>query len=247
MSAHLRDYLLDIVKHTHGLGVVDLVRIIGDEDKTKLDALATDRSVVVEATFHQPIAEFVGTFGMSNLNKLNTILNIPEYKEDAQISLLRQARNGKEVPSGLHFENKAGDFKNDFRFMSAEIINEKLKTVTFNGARWSVTLQPSVASIQRLKFQAQANAEENVFTAKTNGSDLVFSFGDASTHAGEFIFQAGITGSLAHAWGYPVSVVSSILSLPGDTTMQFSDQGAAKITVDSGLATYDFILPAQAK
>lgn len=247
MSLNLRDYLLDITKHTHGLGVVDLVRIIGTDSKTKLDALANDRSVVIEATFHQPIVEFIGTFGMSNLNKLNTILNIPEYRENAKISLLHRNRNGVDVPAGLHFENKAGDFKNDFRFMSEEIINEKLKTVTFNGAKWNVTIKPSVSSIQKLKFQAQANSEETTFVSKTVGTDLVFSFGDAASHAGEFVFQSHVTGTLSKAWAWPVAVVSSILSLPGDITMQFSDMGASKITVDSGLATYDFILPAMQK
>ena len=41
--------------------------------------------------------------------------------------------------------------------------------------------------------------------------------------------------------------VQSILNLPGDITMKFSDAGAAMITVDSGMATYDYILPAQSK
>ena len=38
-----------------------------------------------------------------------------------------------------------------------------------------------------------------------------------------------------------------ILSLPGDITMRFSDEGASMITVDSGMITYDYILPAQSK
>jgi hypothetical protein len=41
--------------------------------------------------------------------------------------------------------------------------------------------------------------------------------------------------------------VLSILNLPGDVTMKFSNAGAAMITVDSGMATYDYILPAQSK
>jgi hypothetical protein len=35
--------------------------------------------------------------------------------------------------------------------------------------------------------------------------------------------------------------------LPGDKTVKISDQGATEITVDSGLATYTYILPAHAK
>jgi hypothetical protein len=37
---------------------------------------------------------------------------------------------------------------------------------------WHVEFEPTVANIQRLKFQASANAEENNFTAKTNNGNL---------------------------------------------------------------------------
>jgi hypothetical protein len=39
----------------------------------------------------------------------------------------------------------------------------------------------------------------------------------------------------------------SILGLSGDKTMKISDAGAMMITVDSGLAEYNYILPAQSK
>ncbi len=61
---------------------------------------------------------------------------------------------------------------------------------------WHVEFEPSVANIQRLKFMAQANAEELNFTAKTEGTDLKLFFGDHSSHAGNFVFQAGVTGAL---------------------------------------------------
>ncbi len=75
----MKDHLLDIVQHTHGLGVIDLVKITGTDSDTQLEALAEDRSVIVQAKFKGVVAEFVGTFGMPNLGKLNTILNIPEF------------------------------------------------------------------------------------------------------------------------------------------------------------------------
>ena len=39
----------------------------------------------------------------------------------------------------------------------------------------------------------------------------------------------------------------SILNLAGDKTIKIADAGAMMITVDSGLAEYDYILPAQSK
>jgi hypothetical protein len=44
-----------------------------------------------------------------------------------------------------------------------------------------------------------------------------------------------------------VAQTLAILNLDGDKTMSITDQGAMKISVDSGMATYDYILPAQQK
>jgi hypothetical protein len=243
----MQDYLKDIVQHTFNLGNIDLVKITGDGNETRITALAEDKSVVVDAKFKNPVPEFVGTFGMPNLGKLNTILNIPEYKEDANLSIIKQTRTGEEVPSGIHFENKAGDFKNDYRFMATEIVNEKLKNQKMRPVKWNVDFAPTAQNIQRLKFQASANSEETTFTAKTENGDLKFYFGDFSSHAGNFVFQGGVSGDLSRSWSWPVAAFIGILSLSGDKTVKISDEGAAMITVDSGLAEFNYILPAQTK
>ena len=110
-----------------------------------------------------------------------------------------------------------------------------------------MTFAPAIASITRMKLQSAAHAEEPVFNVKTEGENLVFSFGDASTHAGSFTFQHEVGGTLTHTWSWPVAQVQAILSLDGDKTMSISDQGAMQISIDSGLAKYDYILPAQSK
>lgn len=239
----MKDYLQDIVQHTHSLGIIDLVKIIGNENTTTVEAVGEERTVIMQAQFHNPVPEFIGTFGMPNLSKLNTILNIPEYKDDAKLTITKK----DDLPTGVHFENRDSDFKNDYRFMSAEIVNDQLKTVKFKGVRWGVEVEPSVAAIQRLKFQAQANSGETTFIAKTENNNLTFYFGDHSSHAGNFVFAHDIAGTLTKAWSWPLNAVISILSLSGDKMIRFSDEGAAQITVDSGLATYNYILPAQTK
>lgn len=243
----IKDILTDIVAHTHSLGFLPLVKIAGAADSTTIEAMAEDRSVIVTATAHKAVAEFDGTFGMPNLDKLNLHLKNPEYKENAQIEVTKAERNGATVPTGLHFENQAGDFQNDYRFMSAEVINEKLKTVKFKGAQWDVSFEPTMAAIGRLKLQAAAHNEETVFQVRTEDDNLVIFFGDASTHAGSFVFQHGIGGKLKHTWAWPVSQVQSILNLDGKVTMKIADAGAMQITVDSGVAEYNYILPAQSK
>jgi len=247
----MKDILQDVVAHTHALGFLPLVKVTSEDGATSVDSMAEDRSVILSATTHTAVTEFTGTFGMPNLDKLALHLKNPEYQKDAKIDVVEAERNGETFPTHIHFENNAGDFQNDYRFMNKAIIEEKLKSVKFKGAGWNVTFSPSMASIARMKLMSAAHSEEptfNVTTKSTGGaSDLVFSFGDASTHAGEFVFQNAVEGTLSHTWSWPVAAVQSILNLSGDVTMSISDQGAMKIAVDSGMATYDYILPAQSK
>jgi hypothetical protein len=240
----MRDHLLDLVQHTLDLGVIDLVKITGDDKETVIAGLAEDRSVVVEGKFANPVADFIGNFGMPNLSKLKILLNIQEYRENAKLSITRRSTG---EPDGINFENATGDFKNSYRFMASEIVNDKLKTVKFKGVNWHIEFEPTVASIMRLKMQAQANAEETNFQAKTDGANLMFFFGDHSTHAGNFVFQPDVTGQLKRAWSWPIKTFISIMDLTGDKVVKISDDGAAMITVDSGLAVYNYILPAQSK
>jgi len=242
----MKDILQDVVAHTHALGFLSLVKV-SNEDTTNIDSMAEDRSVILSAETHSPVSEFIGTFGMPNLDKLALHLKNPEYKDNAKIEVVQAERNGETVPTHIHFENAAGDFQNDYRFMNKAIIEEKLKTVKFKGATWNVTFQPSVASIARMKLMSAAHSEEPTFNVMTKDGNLVFSFGDASTHAGEFVFQHGVEGALQHTWSWPVAQVQAILNLDGDLTMSISDQGAMQISVDSGMAKYDYILPAQSK
>lgn len=241
----MKDYLADLVSHSYDLGCIDLLKITGTDKETKISGIAEDRSAIVEGQFINPVPEFIGTFGMPNLGKIKIILGLEEYKDNAKLSI--KNRSDGKGPEGIDFMNAGGDFHNNFRFMSAEIVNEKLKPVKFKGATWNVEFVPTISAIQKLKMQAQANAEEVNFQAKTENGNLKFYFGDHSTHAGDFVFHPGIKGQLKRGWSWPIKIFISIMDLVGDKVIKISDDGAAQITVNSGLAIYNYILPAQTK
>jgi hypothetical protein len=244
----MKDILQDIVGHTHTLGL-SIVKITGDDNETKIDSMADDRSVIMMGQTNAPIPEMKGVFGMPQLNKLKYLIDCAEYKEGAEIELTSRSINGEMIPDGIHFENKDGDFKNDYKFMNTQIINEKLKNVKFKEPKWTVELEPTLASIQRFSLQAGANTEHTTFLARTDGDKVKFIFGDASTHGGEFVFAQGITGKLDKGWTWPVSSVLNILKIAdvNNAKISFSNEvGAIQITLDSGTATYKYIIPAQA-
>lgn len=243
----MKDNLQDLIQHTHGLGNVDLIKVNGTATETQINAIAEDKSVIVSGTLNSPVSDFIGVFGMPNLGKLKTILGFDDYGTDAKISVTTTNRDGVDIPSTIHFETKDGSFVNDYRLMSKSIVEEKVKSVTFKGTTWNVEFEPSIAGIQRLKKQASANSEQEHFTMTTVNGDLKINFGDPSTHSGNFVFQPTISGSLNKTWNWPVKVFLAIMDLPGDKTVRISDAGATEITVDSGLATYRYLLPANAK
>ena len=61
----MKDILQDIVAHTHSLGFLSTVKVTGEELATTIEAMAEDRSVIVNAKTHTPVDEFSGVFGNS--------------------------------------------------------------------------------------------------------------------------------------------------------------------------------------
>ena len=242
----MKDILQDVVAHTHSLGFLSLVKVTNDE-ATNIDSMAEDRSVILQSVTHSAVSDFSGTFGMPNLDKLALHLKNPEYQKNAKIEVVSSERNGEVIPTHIHFSNESGDFQNDYRFMNKAIIEEKLKSAKFKVNTFDVEIQPNMAAIARMKLMAGAHSEEAVFQVKTEDGNLNFYFGDEATHAGSFTFEHGIGGTLTHTWAWPVAQTIAILNLDGDKTMSITDQGAMKISVDSGMAKYDYILPAQQK
>jgi hypothetical protein len=244
----MKDILQDIVSHTNKLGLFNIVKVTGTEDKTLIDSMAEDRTVIMYGETKDAQSDMIGTYGMPQLEKLRYLLDCKEYQDNAKIEVTTAERNNETIPTGLHFENKAGDFKNDYRFMNQEIIAEKLKTVKFRGAKWDVEIAPSVSSVQRFQFQAGANTEHTTFLAKTDGDKLKFTFGDAASHGGEFVFAQGVSGKLTKAWTWPIAPVLAILKITdtNNAKISFSNEGAMQIELDSGLATYKYIIPATA-
>ena len=243
----MKDYLKDLIDHTLGLGTIELIKVTGTDTETAINAVAENKSVIISGIFKDPIADFIGVFGMPNLNKLKTIIGFDDYDEKSKINVIRTQRDGVDVPSTIHFETKSGDFINDYRLMLKSVVDEKVKSVSFKGAKWNVEFEPTVAGIQRLKKQSQANSEEEHFIFKTDGSDLKVYFGDASTHSGNFVFNTSVTGTLAGTHRWPVKEFLAIMDLVGDKKVKISEQGATEITVDSGIATYVYLLPANKK
>jgi hypothetical protein len=247
----MKDVVLDIVKHTAGLGFIENIKVTGTATDTKLEAMDPDRTVIVNASLHSAEADMVGEFGMGNLGFLSGVSNLPMYKADtATVAVTRRERNGEENPESIVFTDDQGN-KDQYRFMSKQIVEQTMKTVTFKGANWNVTIEPAKAKVGELQAVAGIYGSiEPTFTVKTEDGDLVFNVGAQDGGlSGRRTFAKNVDGELTSGWSWPLTQVLSILKLgmSGTCVMKFSDQGALQIDIDSGLATYSYVLPAITK
>lgn len=246
----MKDYLFDILKHTHNTGLFEFVKVTGTDDETRIDALSDDKNAIMMAVAHKPVDDFKGTFGMPNLSKLSMLLGCREYQENADITLQTEIRKSERTPISIRFVNESKDFKNEYRLMNHEVINEMLKPISFREPTWDVEFSPNIAGIQRVNFQSSLLSEESTFTLHTDKNNLICTFGDAANHAGEFIFASNVVGKLNPDKAWPVKLILPILKLNDNSNgfkIKISGAGIMELSVDSGLTNYNYYILAQAK
>lgn len=239
----LLDTLKDIVKHTHSLGFIEMVKLIGTPTDCKIEAIDADKTVVLYGDMYQPLKELEATVGLSRMAQLKGFIDL---HAKSTVTVESEVRGTATVPTELKFDNQEGDVAS-YRFMGETMANEQIKVPPFKGAVWNVTIKPEKARIDRLnQYSGVLGSFEKRFTVSTKADVLNFSIGSGPTDRSNLPFAKDITGALKHQWSWPLAQVLSILKLndSADVEMHFSDMGALKIDVDSGIGKYSYILPA---
>lgn len=241
------DGLKDIVKHTAGLGFIEMVKIVGTATDAKIETIDADKTVVITGSMYQPIAGIDTTVGLSRIPVLKGCIDFPGFAGDkATISVVTETRGGVAMPTEILFKSGVGHSAN-YRFMSESMINEQVKVPPFKGATWNVTVSPEKAKVADLSYwQGTLGGFEKRFTVTTDNGVLNFHVGSGPTDRTTLPFAENVTGTLKHQWSWPISQVISILKLgdTGTSTMKISDMGAMMIEIDSGIGKYSYILPA---
>lgn len=244
------DLFADIVKHTHGLGLVQAVKLNGGTDSVDLEAIEDNRAVVIKGRLNTAIPGIEGTLGLSRMGILAGYLNFSQFSgKGAKVEVVTQNMNGKDVPSEIAFESAQGHTA-QYRFMAPQIADEQIRVPPFKGVQWNVTIEPSKSAVKDLATISNIlGSYEDSFTVRTSGNNLEFLIGAGSTDRSKIVFATGITGTLKHGWRFPIAQMLSVLKLQENsksTTISFSDAGAMQIEIDSGLGVYTYIFPARA-
>ena len=183
--------------------------------------------------------------------------NLANIDVDAQVRIKRN-RLAKRFTLRLNHKDRCVDLimpirgsqKQAERFIQEQSfwIEEKLKTVKFKGVNWDLTIQPTQQNLKDLSYFAGVmGSVESTFVAKTDGADLKFYIGDGSNDRVEIPFASNVNAELKKGWAWPLAQTLSILKLSdtSNASISFSEQGAMKISIDSGIGLYDYILPAR--
>lgn len=234
------DELKDIIKHVHSLGCIEVVKFIGTATDAKIEAKDADNTVIIYGTMNKPLTGLESTVGFSRLGVLKSFIGM---HEGSDLTVVNDDKTN--TPSDILFDNKA-EFTSTYRFMSETMVNEQVKVPPFKGATWDVVITPNKASIALMSTASGSVTEKRCIVFVEKGT-LKFAIGEGPTDKVTIPFEKNVTGTLKHKWTYPVSQILSILKLTDSSstaTMSFSDMGALKIDIDSGIGKYTYIIPA---
>src|SRR6056300_714170 len=238
----IKDIFKDILKHTHGLGIFEMVKITGSLESTEIETVDPDKTVIFKGETHNPVPDFVdSTIGLSRMGVLQGYLQYPGFDDDsAKVEVVKQERNEETVPTEIKFVSADGNDAH-YRFMLADVINQQLKSIKFKGAEFDVNIVPTDKNLKDLSyFNSVLGTYEANFSPKTDGTQLFFHIGDGVSDRTKILISSDIDGSITKDWRWPLDIVLRILKLSdsGNCVMSINDQGLLQIIVDSGISKY---------
>lgn len=245
----IKDIFKDVLRHTHALGFIEMVKISGDESLTEIEAMDADKTVILKGKLHNPVADFIDqTVGLSRMSVLDGYLKFPGFgDENAKVNIETQSRNGEDIPVEISFESAEGH-SGSYRFMLADVINQQLKSVKMKDIPWDVTIVPTQKNLKDLGyFNGVLGGFEPVFSPTTEDGALYFNIGEGAGDKGKLPINNNVDGELSGNWKWEIDKALSILRLSdsANCTVSFANAGAMQIVIDSGLGEYTYILPAK--
>ncbi len=244
----MREILNDLVYHTNGLGVFDKVKISAETDVVHFEAVDNDKTVILNGKFKEKIKEFGGVFGVSDMARLGSLLNHPNFvHEKAKLTIGTKEQDGVSVPTEICFENSELCTKAQHRLMSAEMLPE----AKFKGTEWEVEFVPDKSKINEfLSFAAIEGSREEYFMPKVENGNLMIYFGEsnASTHSSKMCFVTDVNKKISKDLYWKIATTVSVLKLSKNPpVISITGKGALQIKVTSEFGEYRYILRAHKK
>lgn len=246
---YIKDTLKDVLKHTHTLGIFEMVKITGTMEETVVETVDADKTVIFKGKTANPVPDFVdNTVGLSRMSVLDGYLKFPGFDDDAAtVKVMSQDRNGATVPVEVSFVAQDGTDAT-YRFMLADVVNQQLKNINFKGAEFDINVVPTQKNLKDLAyFNGVLGQFESTFSPRTEGGKLYFHIGDGGGDRTKVLVNDAPGGELTHEFRWPLDIVLKILRLSesSNVVMSFNAKGLLQIVVHSGLGEYTYLLPSK--
>jgi hypothetical protein len=243
----VKDIMQDVVKNTVSTGFFDKVKITAGKKSVQIEALESNKQVILKASTQSAVTGWEGEFGLANLSLLQSIVNDPEFShKDSKLEMQYETRGGEDVPSELHYTNKSGTFV-AYRFVGKNLVPDQPK---YNEPAWDVTVKPVKSAIQQFAWAANSlSSYEQYFIPKTVDGVLKFFIGEenGANQRGGVTFATNVTGEFESNHKWPISQIAQVLKLTDgtDAEVKLSVKGAIQIQLSTGLVEYKFVFPAK--
>lgn len=242
-----REVITEVVKKIGGLGIVETIKVTGTDESTKIEAIDTDKTVIIKANLKEAIPELAGEFGISSLQLLSGLLNFPTYKtEKATFTVKARVRDGKSTPEEFEFRDE-NDQGSNFRLMDGKLAPEQPVVADI---KWDVVVTPTKSKLQEFGSLAGLCSQiDEYFSVQTVDGNLVVRFGEemSSNHRSSMVLVENVTGELKGELLWPITQFLSVLKMAdgSDYTVAITSKGALCVKVNTDTATYQYILPAR--
>jgi len=246
---YIKNFFKDVLRHTHSLGIFEMVKVKGTTEITEIETVDADKTVILKGQSVNPVADFAdATVGLSRMGVLDGYLKFPGFdSEDATVEVVTQNRNDVDTPVEVSFKGTEGTDAH-YRFMLADVINQQLKDIKFKGAEFDVNILPTAKNLKDLGyFNSILGTFEANFSPKTDNGALYFHIGDNASDRTKVLINNNVEGEITNDWSWPLDVVLKILRLGDNSNLVLSinNQGLLQIKVDSGLGINTYLLPAR--
>ena len=248
----IKDTMLDILKYTNNEFFTN-ISIDGKSGETKVSAVDDQGTFILNGKLKNEQAEFKDSVaGLGSLSYLRGLTQWEPFKsKDGTLEVLYTTRGDKTFPEAFKFANVNSGAKASYRLMHESSVTTP---PTINeGVTWDIEFVPLAEKINELSQLATLLADvEKHFIVKVEDGDLTILIGEegSSSHRASLVFASGIEGEVPSIMKWAIPQTMHLLRLcaaNGESVLKINKKGVLCVSIDTGMANYDYFLIADSK
>lgn len=238
----MREQLIDIIKHTHDLKILEHVLVTSSDEETMVQSIDSGQAIIVHGIMKTPMDNINGKFGLGNLDTLKGYCNFPMFmSDDAKISVKHKRLAGETFPEEFIFTGDSS--KAIYRCMLESAIPNQATPRSYD---WDVDIViPKGKLIEFSKMSSILKEEKYVHIELIDG-DLNFHIGspDSTENHAVITMQENVDGELDSIFMWNIQNFISVAKLSdGDISFRMLARGMININVSSEYCDYQYYLP----